>query len=330
MPDRVSIVTGATGLLGSHIVDALRARGEPVRGLVRPSSDVSFLRQVGAEVVVAEIGDPASLRAALAGAGVVYHTAAQVGDWGPKRLFRESVAAAGHVLEACRESGVDRLVHVSSVSVYGHPPADQSVIDEDSPLGQRLSRFGATYARSKIAAEAAVRAGGNLVTIVRPSWILGPRDRNTLPRVLAATAGGWVSLVGDGNNLLNLVSAADVAEGAILAGTTPAAAGRAYNFASEGEITQREFFSLLAAACGRKPVRRRYPFWVAHLGGLFGEVAGSVLGMTRSPYVTRYSVGLLSRSTRYSSDRARTELGWAPVVGAHEGLRRALEWWAAR
>ena len=323
----LSVVTGATGLLGSHLVEALVARGGRVRAVVRASSDVSWLQPLGAEVVTANFDDPTSLRRAIAGAEVVYHTAAHVGDWGHWGQYRKAtIEATANLLNACHAEGTRRLLHVSSITVYGHPPTTLASISEDAPLGQRLSRTGDSYARSKIAAEEVVRAGGSLVTIVRPSWIIGPRDRNSLPRLLAATRGGWVSLVGRGDNLLNLVYAGDVADGAILAATHPGAAGRAYNLTSDGELTQREFFTTLAAAVGRRPVRRWYPFWLAHLGGLLGEVIGRGIGMKRSPYITRYSVGLLARSTRYSAARAREELDWKPRVGAREGLRLALEW----
>ncbi len=331
MPGKLNVITGATGLLGSHIAEALAARGERVRALVRPASDVSFLRGLGAEQAVGDLHDPESLRRAVEGADVVYHCAARVGDWGPWSLYRrEIIDATDNLLSACRAAGTRRVLYVSSVTVYGHPPAGPEPITEDAPLGQRLYWLWDYYCRSKIAAEALARAAGPAVTIVRPSWIYGPRDRTSLPRLMKTLRAGRVTLIGGGDNLLNVVYAADVAEGAVLAANHPAAGGRAYNLSSEGELTQREFLDALTDALGLPRVRRRVPFRLAYAGGFLSEVIGRAIFLKRPPHITRYAVGLVGRPTRFSIARAREELGWRPRVAAREGLRRALEWWQSR
>jgi nucleoside-diphosphate-sugar epimerase len=331
VPGKLNVITGATGLLGSHIAEALVGRGERVRAFVRPTSDVSFLHALGAEQAVGDLHDPESLRRAVDEADVVYHCAARVGDWGPWSLYRrEIIDATGHLLGACRAAGVGRVLYVSSVTVYGHPRDAGGPITEDAPLGQRLYWFWDYYCRSKIAAEALARAAGPNVTIVRPSWIYGPRDRTSLPRLMAAFRAGRVRLIGSGDNLLNIVYAADVAEGAILAANHPEAGGRAYNLCSEGEVTQRQFLDALTEALGRPPVRRRLPFGLAYAAGFMAEVIGRVIRLKRPPHITRYAVGLVGRPTRFSIGRARDQLGWQPRVGAREGLRRALEWYTAR
>src|SRR5437763_1933268 len=86
--EQLNVVTGATGLLGSHVAEQLVARGERVRALVRQSSDVTFLRGLGVELAEGDLKDFASLQRAVTGADVVYHCAAQVGEWGPWRVFR--------------------------------------------------------------------------------------------------------------------------------------------------------------------------------------------------------------------------------------------------
>ena len=331
MPGKLNVITGATGLLGSHVAEALVGRGERVRALVRPASDVSFLHGLGVELSVGDLHDAESLRRAVDGADVVYHCAARVGDWGPWSLYqREIIDATGHLLGACRAAGVGRVLYVSSVTVYGHPRDGGAPITEDAPLGQRLYWCWDYYCRSKIAAEALARAEGPGVTIVRPSWIYGPRDRTSLPRLMAAFRAGRVTLIGSGDNLLNVVYAADVAEGAILAANHPDAGGQAYNLCSEGELTQRQFLDALTEALGRPPVRRRLPFWLAYAGGFVSEVIGRAIFLKRPPHITRYAVGLVGRPTRFSIVQARRQLGWQPRVGAREGLRRALEWYRTR
>lgn len=331
MSGKRNVVTGATGLLGSHIVEQLVERGEQVRALVRPTSDTSFLRGLGVELTVGDLHDADSVRRAVDGADVVYHCAARVGDWGPWALYeREIIDATRHLLDACRTVAVGRVLYVSSVTVYGHPKPGGDPITEDAPLGQHLYWFWDYYCRSKIAAEELARAYGPGLTIVRPSWIYGPRDRNSFPRLLAAFRAGRVTLIGRGDNLLNIVYAADVAEGAIRAANEPAAVGRAYNLCSEGEVTQRQFLDALTEALGRPPVRRRVPFPLAYAGGLLSEAIGRAIFLKRPPYITRYAVGLVGRPTRFSIARAKNELGWQPRVPALEGLQRTLAWWNSR
>jgi len=325
---KVNLITGATGLLGSHLAEQLVTRGERVRALVRPASDVSFLRTIGVDFVPGDLNDPLSLKKAVTDADVVYHCAARVGDWGPWEAFQSGVIdATRNLLEACRSAQVGRVLHVSSIIVYGHPNEREDRFTEEEPLGQNLWLWGDYYCRAKIAAEELCRAYPGPLTIVRPSWIYGPRDRTSLPRVIKALEAHRAAIVGRGDNRLNIVYAADVADGAIRAANSPEAVGRAYNLSSEGELTQREFLTLLTNALGRGPVRLRFPYRLAFAGGFFAELVARAIRLKRPPHFTRYVVALIGRSTRFSIDRARQELGWEPRVSAAVGLQNTLEWY---
>lgn len=321
------MVTGATGLLGSHIAEHLVARGERVRALVRPTSDTTFLRQLGVELTIGDLNDPDSLRRALAGVDVVYHCAARVGDWGPWRVFqREVIDATANLLDACRTARVGRVLHVSSIIVYGHPYLGSGQFTEDEPLGQNLWLWD-YYCQAKVRAEELCRQYPGDLTIVRPSWIYGPRDRTTLPRILKALDAGRVGVIGSGDNLLNIVYAGDVAEGAILAANHPQAKGQAYNLSSEGELTQQEFLDLLADELGRPRIRSRVSYSFAYWAGFVSEVIGRMIRLGRPPHLTRYAVALVGRSTRFSIAKAREQLGWQPQVSVPEGVRRTLDWY---
>lgn len=327
MTDRLSVVTGATGLLGSHIAEQLRERGERVRALVRPTSDTTFLKQLGVELALGDLNEPAGLPGVFAGADVVYHCAARVGDWGPWRVFqREIIDATSNLLDACRAAGVGRVLHVSSIIVYGHPRLRNACFTEEEPLGQNL-RLWDYYCRAKVRAEELCRQYPGDLTIVRPSWIYGPRDRTSLPRILKALDAGRVAVIGHGDNLLNIIYAGDVAEGAIRAANHPPAAGQAYNLSSEGEVTQSNFLDLLADELGRPRIRGRVSYSFAYWGGFLSEVVGRLIRIRRPPHLTRYAVALVGRSTHFSIAKAREHLDWQPRIGAHEGVRRTLEWY---
>src|SRR5262249_9031588 len=188
---RVTGSPGAAGPLVRHIGEQLVARGERVRALVRPCTDSAFVRSLGVEFVEGDLADVASLKRAVAGADVVYHCAAQVGDWAPWRLFQRNVIdATRNLIDACAQEKVGRLLHVSSIMVYGHPRQGAGeLFTENEPLGQGLWLW-EHYARAKIAAEELVRSHPGDWTIVRPSWFYGPRDRRSLPRLLKGLRAG--------------------------------------------------------------------------------------------------------------------------------------------
>ncbi len=181
------LVTGAAGFLGGHLVDMLVERGDEVRAMVRPVEDSSHLRtQAGVEIVEGDLTDSASLKRAVEGVQRVYNVAAKTGPWGLEDIYRAvNVQGLADLIHAAMDAGVQRIVHTSSITVYGHHlrgivTEDDTFHAEDNP-----------YSRTKIAGEKLianlVQDQGAPVVIVRPGWIYGPRDR--------ASFGRFVSLI---------------------------------------------------------------------------------------------------------------------------------------
>ncbi|MDD4888766.1 MAG: NAD-dependent epimerase/dehydratase family protein [Phycisphaerae bacterium] len=251
----LNLVTGATGLLGSHIVERLRKRNEPVRALVRKGSDVAFLKSQNVELAEGDVTDPASLAEAFKGVTTVYHSAAKVGDWGPWSDFLSiTIGGTANMIAAAKAAKVERFLHISSISAYGHPDGEGLVLDEKAPLGVGLHRW-SYYSRAKVTAEGLIwdahKNDKFPVTLVRPSWLYGIRDRASMPRLVDAVRNGKIKVIGDGRNRLNLTNASNEAEGCILAATNPKAIGEAYNLSNDGVITQEEYFQ------DRRGTRRR-------------------------------------------------------------------------
>jgi nucleoside-diphosphate-sugar epimerase len=326
----MDLVTGATGLLGSHIVEKLRAAGRPVRVLVRPTSDTAFLDSLGVEKALGDVTDAAAVAKACQGVDTVYHAAAQVGDWGPwERFVAVTIDGTRNILQGCKTGAVKRLLHISSISTYGHPDGEGLVLDESAPLGVNLHKW-SYYSRAKVEAEKLVRAayaaGELAVTICKPSWLYGPRDRASLPRLIKAIRARKIKLIGDGNNRLNLTHAANEAEGCILAATNPKAVGETYNLSNDGVITQAQYFNKIAECLGCPPVSRKVPYKVAKTAALVLEVVGHATGSRKPPLVTRYAVWLMGRRCFFSAEKARRELNWQPTIGYDEGIRQSVQW----
>ncbi len=328
---KINLVTGATGLLGSHIVEQLRRRGRAVRALVRPGSDTSWLETQDVELVEGDITNATSLERACEDVNIVYHAAARVGDWGPWDDFvRVSIDGTRNLLEASIRAGVARFLHISSISAYGHVDGEGLVFDESAPLGRQLARW-SYYSRAKVDAENLVwEAHRNKridVTVVRPSWLYGPRDRATLERIISAIRRGKTKLLGDGSNRLSVVHAGNVAEGAILAAESSAAVGEAYNCSNDGVITQAEYFNAIAKAIGEPPVTKRIPYRVAKSAAFLFEVFGHLFHTKKPPLVTRYSVWLIGRRCFFAAEKARKQLGWKSTIGYDSGIPEAVQWY---
>ncbi len=331
-PRRV-LVTGATGLLGSHLVERLAARGDRVRALVRPTSLTGFLDDHGVEVVRGDLTDPAACDRALDGVDVVYHCAAKVGDWGSWSEFQVGCIDATRTLaEAAVRARVDRFVHVSSTSAYGHPRDRKEPIAEDHPLGENIWLLD-YYTRSKVDCERLLwglaETVGLPLTVIRPSWIFGERDRTTMPRLIQEFRWNRVSIVGKGDNPLSAVYAGVVADAAILAADDPGSVGEAYNVTSHAAITQRQFLDLLADALDAPRVTWRYPFPYAFYGGFALELRERLRRSKQPPQVTRYGVWLLGRRLSYSTEKARKKLGWTPALSYQASIGRTAAWFLA-
>ncbi|GMV97185.1 MAG: oxidoreductase [Phycisphaerae bacterium] len=326
----MNLVTGATGLLGSHIVEQLRLRNRPVRVLVRRGADVAWLKQQDVEFAEGDITDRASLDAACRGVRNVYHAAARVGDWGPWSEFeRITIQGTRNLAEASERAGCERFLHISSISAYGHPDGEGLVLDETAPLGRHLHKW-SYYSRAKVQAERdlwAMYAAGKLrLTVIRPSWLYGPRDRATIFRLARILRAGQAKILGDGENKLNVVYAGNVAEGAILAVDSPRAIGQAYNCSNDGVIKQKEWFDLLARALGAPPVTKHVPYRVAYAAAFFLEILGHAFRWKQPPMITRYAVWLMGRRCYFSAEKARRELGWKSTVCYEEGVKKTVEW----
>jgi nucleoside-diphosphate-sugar epimerase len=326
------LVTGATGLLGSHIAERLVAQGHRVRAFTRPTSDVRFLKSLGVEPITGDLTSPQDCAQAVRGIEVVYHAAAKVGDWGAWREFQTGVIdATSRLARAAIEAGVQRFVHISSTSAYGHPPEGGAPIDETAPLGQGLWPVWDGYTRAKVEAERLLwelaETKGLPLTVIRPSWLFGERDRTTTARWVERMLHGGIPTIGPGDNPFSAVYAGVVAEAALLAASDPGSVGEAYNITDQGPITQREFLDLLAEVCGVRGKIRSYPYPVVFGAAFLLEALGRLTSRRRPPLITRYATWLMGRRLAYSTAKARSKLGWSPSFDYRASLERTVLWY---
>jgi len=324
-----TLVTGATGFLGSHIAERLLRRGDSVRALVRPTSDTSLLESLGVELVRGDITDAPSLSPALEGIDVVYHAAAMVSDWGPWEGFRTvTINGTRNMLKAAAAAGTPRFLYVSTDGVYRYQDLRKGVTEE-SPLE---THFGPLdyYRRSKTAAEKIARRfqrdGSISLSIVRPALILGERDAAMLPGVVAFLKGPLSVYLGNGRNPLPYVYAGDVADLCIRAATADPAKGQIYNAVSDEPVTQRSLFQTAAEIVNIREPQRHIPFRLIYAITAAMEVKSRLSGWGSRPDLTRFSANLLGVEFREDASKATRELGWKPEVSLRDAVTRSVEW----
>ena len=319
------LVTGATGLVGRHVAERLVHSGARVRALVRRPEAAVGLARIGVEVVEGDLLERESVARVMKGVDVAVHAGAFVAEWGPRRRFEEAnVRGTRNVLDAAADARVGRLVHISSVSVYGHRPGR---VDEAAPFHSD----GRAYTESKIAAEKTVweehHAGRLRATVVRPSLVYGPHDWKFVPKVAEALMGPGMPLVAGGQYRACIVSVHDVVDLVLSCATRPEAVGEAFNCCGNESLTWREVFSEIARRIGAPPPKRSVPFRLAWGAGAALEAAYRLAGARRPPVVTRYAAMLVGLPLEYDTSKAARLLGFAAARRFTDTLPEALDWW---
>jgi nucleoside-diphosphate-sugar epimerase len=322
------LITGATGLVGSHAAELFASEGWRVRALVRATSDRSFLNGLECEFRTGDIEDRNSLSGAAEGCDVVLHAAARLGSsmsWNESQAANED--GTRNIVEESVRAGVSRFVHVSTVAVYGHPASHSTYpITEEAPVDLAVPPA-SYYERSKRLAELVVRGVPAEVmrwAIVRPAVIVGERDRLFTHRLVAAARRKWMLLPDGGRHELPVVYAGNVALACLLAATRPEAAGETYNVADDGPLTLRDM--LLTATSEKRPIRvAGVPGRIFAGAFAFGEVLSALIPGRGLPVNAR-NVWFIANDNPFSSDRIQSLPGWKPAVSAEEGWRRSVAW----
>jgi nucleoside-diphosphate-sugar epimerase len=321
-----TLVTGATGFLGSHLVGFLLERGESVRALVRPNSNADWLTAAGATVYRGDLAVPASLPPAVEGVDLVWHAGARTGIWGPRSEYEAvNVRGVEALLDAAMAAGVERFVHISSHTVHGSDVG--GIADETAPFQIESNPYVWSKIMGERLLEAAIKDRKAPVTIIRAGLIYGPRDMANFYRFATMIEKGRMVVLGSGDNHMPLIYVRDVAQGVLQASQAQEALGRAYLLVNDQPVTQRQFLDAIAAELDAPPPRWHLPYRLALTIGLAAETAGHLLKWQQPPPLTRFGLRLLGGENRFVISRAREEIGFSPQIDLAEGIRRSAAWY---
>ena len=323
----IAVVTGSSGFIGSHLVDALLARGATVRALVREDSPADAL-DARVERSVVDLVDDRSVREAEAweGATHVFHLAGVTKRRTLAQFRYGNVVPTANVLAAAVARGGStppRVVLVSSQAAAGPAPALQRAVREDD-----RARPIEGYGRSKLEAEQAARLheGRLPVTIVRPASVYGPRDRDFLRAFRLATGPIALHAV-PRDNVFSIVHVGDVVSAMVLAAEHPAAVGRTYFVANEAPTSWRELYATIARVASARPALEiQLPLPALAFAGAAGDALSMLTGW--HSLANRHKTRLARpRWWICDSERLRGELGWSSTRTLQQGIEETYLWY---
>jgi dihydroflavonol-4-reductase len=318
-----SLVTGATGFLGSHVARQLLARGERVRVLARPQNDRRALEGSGAEIVEGDLRDAASLDRAVAGTSRIFHVAADYRLWAvdPREIYESNVAGTRNLLEVARRAGVERFIYTSTVATVAVDRPELPSEATQSSLDEMVGH----YKRSKWLAEKEVleaAKSGFPAIVVMPTTPVGPGDWKPTPTgkiILDFLNGKMPGYVETG---LNFIGVEDAAAGHLLA-AEKGRLGERYLIGAEN-LTLKQLLDILARITGRPAPRLRIPHSVALAVAYADTLISRLRG--RAPQIPVEGVKIARHMMFVDCSRAQRELDFVagPVAAA---LERAVQWY---
>ena len=322
--DRI-LVTGATGLVGSHVAEQARARGLSVRCLVRGGADTSFLKQCGCELVTGDLDQPASLRKAVEGISVIVHCAAKVGDWGPTAEYRRiNVDGTAALAESALATGtLKRWVQISSLGVY--EGRDHYGTDESTPPSTTgIDGYTLTKVESELLIVGFIREQGLPAVVLRPGFIYGTRDRTVLPKLLERLRSGKFAYLGVPDKLMNNTWVNNLCAAIWLAIERDDVVGEVFNIRDPRAVTKREFIEAVCDAAGIERPKKIVPLFIARGLAKVMEGAWKLLGKKQAPLLNNARLKFLGLNLDYSIDKAIRMLGYMPAGDFRDAMPESV------
>ena len=319
------LVTGGTGFIGSHLVERLRRKGHEVRCVAKDRLNVQALESIGCSVVLADLNNGVSWEPLLNDVEYVYHLAGVTRCRSPHEYYEGNFQATKHFVDVCSTlcSSLKRFVYVSSLTAVG-PSLNGSPVDESTPY-HPVSHYG----KSKMLAEGEVlRVADRLpVTIVRPSAVYGPRERDMYD-YMRLIKKRIQPLIGLKSKFMSLIHSDDLVDGIIRAGEKEAAVGNTYLLGSERGYSVRDIGRAIASAVHTHPLCIGLPHCLVYTIGGIATVVGKITDQQVFFNIEKVRESVQPAWT-CSVEKAKAELGFRQKVGLIEGMQSTYAWYCA-
>ncbi len=311
------LVTGATGFVGSHLVDELLSGGSKVRALIRNPERGDELRRRGVETVVGDLRDPGAMNSAVQDVEVIFNCAVASSLGSVEEIRETNQNGLRNLLNAALQEKSGRIILMSGLNVYGFKSFDR--MTEDMPLRRSgEADVDAKIDGDELALEYADQHGLD-ITILRPSMIYGRGGRH-LPRLADAIRRGKFVFIGSRENVVPLVSVSDMVQAMLLTAAAPRSGARVFNITDGSRSTIGDLVGHLARLMNCPLPTRVLPYFLPWL------VCSVFDRLGRSGPIDRTTLQFLGTSRYADIQRARNELGYQPKVDLRQGLEASMDW----
>ena len=317
------LVTGATGFIGSHLVELLLTKKYSVRCLVRTTSDTGWLKGLNVEYIHGDLFDHQALRNAVSDVDYVYHSAGVTKAKKKQDYYRGNTEGTRNILNAVREHRpqIKRFVQISSQAAVGPSPTREPIAEETPahPL--------TTYGKSKWLAEEECQEAANAipVTIVRPPVVYGPRDKDVF-EFFNTMSKGLQPMVGFNEKLVSMLHVGDVVRGFVMAGESEKAAGQTYFISSKKTHGWREIGDVTRQAMDTRAFRVRIPESAIYIIAAFAELFSL---MSSKPALINFEKArdMVQDYWTASGEKAQRDFGFEQQISLADGIRDSIQWY---
>ena len=319
------LVTGSNGFIGSNLCKRLVAEGHEVMALVRKSSNLKFLEKVPVKLIYGDITQPETLPKALEGVEKVFHVAGLAADWGPYELFEKvNFQGTKNVAKAASQSGVKRMVYISTVAFYGF--GKQNATEEFPPAENLIP-----YAQTKLLAEQWLwkfqKETAMEITAVQPGNVYGMNDHTFISKYIDALLKGKFAELNHGKSKTCPVFIDNLIDIIMLVSKESKAKGNAYITTDGLEITWHEFNSSLAEKLGVKLPATSLPYGVAMAVAKIYYGIHCFLKIKSEPFLTPYRINNGGKDYHFSIQKLKNHFGYEPKTDLETALQKTVDWY---
>ncbi|MBF0472369.1 MAG: NAD-dependent epimerase/dehydratase family protein [Nitrospirae bacterium] len=322
----VILITGINGFIGSNIAKRFISDGHKVRGLVRKTSDLSFIDGMNIELFYGDITSTDTLSVPVKGADIVIHAAGFASDWGSyEKFYRINVEGTQNIARASCQGGVKRFVHISTTAAYGF--SGFQYMEESEPMADTIF----AYCETKKIAEKwlfeLAKSSEMEIVAIRPGNVFGPNDHTFIEKYADALTAGKGGYIGGGRTWTAPTYVENLVDGIVLACFKKEAAGEAFFITDGLEIDWRTFTEKLCIELGIKPPILSIPFRVGYIIAYLMEIIYKLFQIKKDPLLTRYRISNGGRDYHFSIKKAAVLLGYSPKVTLEDSVKRTAQWY---
>ncbi len=325
------IITGATGFIGRHIADRLIEDGHEVIGIGRNPKIGSELEDKGVVFRTVDITSLEEMTNSISEADCMIHCAAKIGGWGKYGdFYNANVLGTSNVIHACRKYGINKIITVSSPSIY-YTGKDRINVNENDPVPNKLANH---YSTTKLMADRELlkfEREGFKTIILRPRAVHGPFDRTIIPHILSLSERKNMPLINGGNALSDVTYIDNLVDAVVLSmHANDKCWNEIYNISNGDPIKIKDWFAQVLKAFKRPYEPKVVPLFLANVMATLYAVRGSIPVFGKEPPMTHFSVGYLAHTLTMSIQKAKDALGYYPKVTNQQGFEMHASWYIDR